>query len=930
MITQDSSTLDKIALFRSIFIGRDDVYPRRFENRKTKKSGYFPVCSNEWISGVCGKPKIKCFDCKSRHFLPITNEVIKWHLSGIDNHGKDFVMGIYPMLLDETCFFLAVDFDKINWQKDAVAFLKTCHKINLPAVLERSRSGNGAHVWLFFSEAIAASLARKLGSHILTETMEQHPDVGLDSYDRFFPNQDTLPKGGFGNLIALPLQKKVRNSGNSVFVDENLVAYQDQWDFLAKIKKLSRAEVENIVQLAEAKGLIMGVRLEVAEDDDPTSWNRPPSRSEPIFAAENLPKKIELIIGNEIYIDKNKLPPILKNKLIRIAAFQNPEFYKTQAMRLPVYDKPRIIGCAHDYQNHIGLPRGCIDDVCELFDKLKIKYSIQDKLSNGKPLIANFIGNLRPEQQVAAETIIKNDIGVLSATTAFGKTVVAAWLIANRKVNTLILVHRKQLQEQWFERLSTFLDLPKGEIGRIGGGKKKTTSIIDIAVIQSVVRKGVVNDLVGQYGHLIVDECHHLPAVGFETVVRQFKGRFITGLSATVTRKDGHHPIVMMRCGPIRYRVNAKEQALVHPFEHYVLVRPTSFRMIKPLNTDLRIQFQDLYGELIHDHERNQLICHDVIQAVQSNRSPIILTERNEHLDSLFQLLKSSIQHVVMLRGGMSTKKINEISQQLKNIPQNENRVLVATGKFIGEGFDDARLDTLFLTLPVSWRGTIAQYVGRLHRLHDLKKEVQVYDYADLNVPMLERMFNRRCRAYEAVGYKIFLPASATPGWPANISLPIDPKWKADYATTVQRLIRDGIDLPLAKLFVQASSPVFEQEEDLGRARSVAEAFLYRRLETLPETAGRFHLNAELAIPFNGFGHMEIDLLCYEARVAIEIDGMQHFADTNAYRRDRKKDVLLQENGYMVLRFLAEDVSKHLDDVLNSILRTLAHVERCK
>ena len=613
MITHHSSISDKIAIFRSLFIGREDVYSRRFENCKTKKSGYSPVCGNEWIRGVCEKPKIKCFNCQSRHYLPVTDEVIKWHLLGADNRDRDFVMGIYPMLLDEACFFLAVDFDKDSWQEDAVAFLKTCHQMNLPAILERSRSGKGAHIWLFFAEAISASLARKLGSHILTETMEQHPDVGLDSYDRFFPNQDTLPKGGFGNLIALPLQKKARSLGNSVFVDENLIAYEDQWSFLAGIKKIDRLDIENIVQHADAKGRVIGVRLDVAEEDDSTPWNMLPTRSEPIFAAKDLPERIELIIGNEIYIDKHSLPPILKNRLIRLAAFQNPEFYKSQAMRLPVYDKPRIISCAHDYQNHIGLPRGCIDDICQLFDCLKIKYSIQDELSNGEPLTANFIGNLRPEQQVAAETILKNDIGVLAATTAFGKTVVAAWLIAKRQVNTLILVHRKQLQEQWLERLLTFLDLPREAIGRIGGGKKKTTGMIDIAVIQSVVRKGVVNDLVSQYGYLIVDECHHLPAVSFETVVRQFKGRFITGLSATVARKDGHHPIVTMRCGPIRYRVNAKEQATVHPFEHSVLVRPTSFHPVKPTNDDLRIQFQDLYGELINDHDRNQLICQDVV-----------------------------------------------------------------------------------------------------------------------------------------------------------------------------------------------------------------------------------------------------------------------------------------------------------------------------
>ncbi|MCX7116831.1 MAG: DEAD/DEAH box helicase family protein [Legionellales bacterium] len=847
--------------------------------------------------------------------------MIAWHLLGVDNSDHDFVMGVYPLLLDDTCFFLAADFDKGSWQDDAVAFLKICHQMNLSAALERSRSGKGAHVWIFFAEAIPAILARKLGSHLLTETMEQNPGMGLDSYDRLFPNQDTLPKGGFGNLIALPLQKMARNAGNSLFVDESLVAFDDQWAFLAGLLKVRRVDVETIVENAEAKGRVVGVRLDMSEEDNLTPWSKLPSRREIISVTGDLPKKLDLIIGNEIYIDKNVLTPPLKNRLIRLAAFQNPEFYKAQAMRLPVYDKPRIIGCAHDYPNHIGLPRGCFDDIYQLLKELKIKVRMQDELYSGQPLVTSFCGHLRPEQELAAEAMFKSEIGVLSATTAFGKTVIAAWLIAKRQVNTLIIVHRKQLQEQWIERLLVFLDLPKSAIGRIGGGRRKPTGLIDVAVIQSLVRKDVVDDLVGQYGHLIVDECHHLPAASFENVARFAKARFITGLSATVARKDGRHPIITMRCGPIRYRVNAKEQAAIRPFEHTVFVRPTTFLPLKPRNEDLRIQFQDLYGELIADVERNRLICEDISQAVQNGRSPIVLTERNEHLDYLFQELTPKVQHLILLRGGMGRKAINKATDHLKAVPENEGRVLLATGRFIGEGFDDARLDTLFLTLPVSWSGTIAQYVGRLHRLHDLKKEVQVYDYADFAVPMLERMFNRRCRAYEAVGYKMLLPASASPGWPANIPLPVDPSWKADYATTVRRLIRDGVDESLANLFTQLA---LGDKEGVDRARSASEAFLYRRLESLPETIGRFHLNVELPIPFDSSGHMEIDLLCADAHVAIEIDGAQHFSNADAYRRDRRKDILLQENGYMVLRFLAVDVGKYLDVVLDTILRALS------
>lgn len=926
IINQVSSAANKIALFRSFFRGREDVYPRRFENRRTKKSGYAPVCGNEWVPGVCNKPKIKCLDCPHRQFLSITDEVIRWHLLGHDHSGRDFVMGIYPMLLDETCFFLAVDFDKKSWQEDAVAFLKTCYCMNLPAALERSRSGNGAHVWLFFAEAISATLARRLGAHIITETMEKNPTMGLDSYDRFFPNQDTLPKGGFGNLIALPLQKKARQLDNSVFVDEHLVAHEDQWAFLAGLRKIDSMEIEQIVERAEAQGKIVGVRLDIPEEENPTPWKKPTGHHIPCALLEKLPKKIELIIGNEIYIDKKILSPSLKNCLIRLAAFQNPEFYKAQAMRLSVHDKPRVISCAHDYPDHLGLPRGCLDDLRQLFSDLKIKIAIQDELYDGEPLVTGFRGQLRPEQELAVTEMFASNIGVLSATTAFGKTVVAAWMIAKHQVNTLVIVHRKQLQDQWIERLLSFLDLPKNTIGCIGGGRKKPTGIIDVAILQSLTRKNIVDDLVGCYGHIIVDECHHLPARSFENVVRLAKARFITGLSATVTRKDGLHPIITMRCGPIRYRVNAKEQAASHPFEHTVLVRPTAFRPVKPPDQNLRTQFQDLYGELVTDSERNCLICDDIIKAVQQERSPLVLTERKEHLDYLAEILYSKIEHLIILRGSMNRKAMAQTMEHLKTVPENEKRVVLATGSFIGEGFDDARLDTLFITLPVSWRGTIAQYVGRLHRLHDLKKEVQVYDYADLEVPMLERMFNRRCKTYESIGYKILLPASASVGWPAAVPLPVDPAWKADYGATVRRLIRDGIDAELATQFTQLACHSLKGKTGVDRARSATEAFLYRRLESLLETAGRFQLNVKLPIPFDNSSSMEVDLLCLDAKVAIEIDGSQHLSDAEAYRRDRRKDLLLQENGYIVLRFLAEDVGKRLDVVLDTILRATSKV----
>ncbi len=495
-LTRHSPPEHKIRLFRSLFRGRDDVYPRRFESRKTGRVGYQPACGNEWARGICEKPKIKCSECRHQRFLPVTDEVIRWHLSGKDPKANSFVAGVYPMLLDERCRFLAIDLDKDRWREDTQAVVDTCGKAGLPVAVERSRSGNGAHVWMFFDEPVPARLARCLGSHVLTVTMDSRPDLGLRSYDRLFPNQDTLPKGGFGNLIALPLQHEPRQRGNSVFVNAEFEPHVDQWEYLASIRKIERSTVESIVREAERKGTVLGVRVaESEEDDDSMPWAAPPSRRvAPTPLAGPLPERIELVLADQIYIAKEGLPPALRNCLVRLAAFQNPEFYRAQAMRLPTYDKPRIIQCAEDSSKHIGLPRGCLEEVRELLRKLKIEEFWRDERFAGNPLDVTFQGTLRPDQLAAATAMAAHDTGVLAATTAFGKTVLAAWLIALRKVNTLVLVHRQALLEQWVERLSAFLGVPAKTIGRIGGGRKKSTGAIDVALVQSLARNGVVDD----------------------------------------------------------------------------------------------------------------------------------------------------------------------------------------------------------------------------------------------------------------------------------------------------------------------------------------------------------------------------------------------------------------------------------------------------
>ncbi len=923
-INHHSAPDAKIALFRSLFRGRDDIYARRFVSQKTAKTGYAPACANEWIRGICEKPRIKCAGCVHQQFNPVTDTTVRRHLCGQDDQGLEFVMGFYPMLRDETCYLVAVALEKADWPEHAKIFGEICRDLNIPAAIERSRSGQSGRVWIFFSEPIPATLARKLGFHALSATMERCPEIGLDSYDRFFPDQDTLPRTGFGSVLALPLQKRPRRFGNSVFVDENLDPFEDQWAFLSRMPRMNRSEVERLVRAAELKGCVLGATSRLGKERDSLSGRSPLALRRPRELPRGpLPRTVDVKLGNEVLVEKDTLPPALIDRLKRLAAFANPEFEKSQAMRLPVYRTPRIVSCARDYPHHIGLPRGCLDEVVELLSDLKVTPVVRDERFPGRKLDAPFCGILRPDQELAAEAMLLHDTGVLAATTAFGKTVIGAWLIAKRGVNTLVLVHRRQLQEQWIDRLSTFLKLPARAIGRVGGGCRRPTGAVDVAVIQSLVRRGAVKELVRHYGQLIVDECHHLAAGSFEQVARTARAKFVVGLSATVRRADGHDPIIFMQCGPVRHRVDARAQSAARPFDHHAIVRPTGFLPARDPSPDVRMQFQDLYNELIADASRNDLICGDVLQAVRDGRSPIVLTERNDHLDDLAGRLANEVQHLVVLRGGMSKREIERTNETLAAIPQHEARVLLATGRYVGEGFDDPRLDTLFLTLPISWHGTIAQYVGRLHRLHEGKREVKVYDYADLNVSMFSRMFDRRCRGYEDVGYDVHLPASAVPGWPAGVLLPVDPEWKTQYARTVRRLIRDGVDSPLAQLFVHASRTIVADAEGVDRARSATEAFFYRRLESLAETTGRARLNVQLPIAFDGSGAMEVDFLFEEERLAVELDGGQHLDDAEAYRRDRRKDALLQENGYLVLRFLVEDVGTRLDEILDAILRAI-------
>lgn len=755
-VTNSSPATEKVALFRRLFAGRADVFPVRWENRKTDRSGYAPACANEWVKGLCGKPTVKCGDCPHQAFIPTSDGVIERHLRGAEgSRAGDFVAGVYPLLQDETCWFLATDFDKESWADDARALLDTCRARGIAAALERSRSGNGGHVWIFFSEPMSARIARQLGAVLITETMERRPEIGFTSYDRFFPSQDTMPIGGFGNLIALPLQRRARENGNSVFVDTNLRPYDDQWAFLSSLPGLSAEAASGIVEEAERTGRVLAVRMPVEDEHADEPWRMTPSRRNNTRRIEApMPVSLKIVTADQVYIDRTELPPALVTQLIRIAAFQNPEFYRAQAMRLPTFGKPRIISCAELHPRHVALPRGCLNEAIDLIKGYNVDIELEDHRESGDPLPADlsFRGQLQPPQLTAFNALLLHDHGVLAATTAFGKTVLGAALIARRARNTLVLVHRRELLNQWVERLRSFLSVDPKQIGVIGGGRRKPTGIIDVALIQSLVRKGEVSDLVAEYGHLVVDECHHLSAASFELVARRSKARFVLGLSATVARKDGHHPIIFMQCGPVRHHAGARQQALQRGIQHRVCDRSTRFTLPLSLAAAERPSITAIYAALAQDEQRNDLIFDDVLKSLEAGRSPIVLTERKDHLEYLRKRFSPFVGNLVVLRGGLSAGERRSAEMAL-HVPDDQERLILATGRYIGEGFDDQRLDTLFLTMPISWKGTLAQYVGRLHRQHEGKSDVLVVDYVDDAVPVLTRMAAKRRAGYRALGY---------------------------------------------------------------------------------------------------------------------------------------------------------------------------------
>ena len=759
---------ERVALFMSLFKGREDVFARRWFSKSTGKAGYQPVCVNEWRRGVCDKKTYKCAECPNRDFAPLTSQDVYRHLEGKDENCCD-VVGLYAIMPDNNCSFLCTDFDdkscKHDYKDDVLAFVGVCRDWQIPYAIERSRSGNGAHVWIFFEEPLPAFKARRLGNAILTEAMNRDGRMSLNSYDRFFPNQDRMPEGGFGNLVALPLQGQARKNLNSVFVDDNFLAYKDQWTVLYNIKKIRRDYVDKLLNLHvnEEFGA-----LSTSSESKP--WVTPTPQN---ITKADFYSTMEIVKADKIYIPLKSISAKVLNHLKRIAAFKNPEFYSKQALRLSTYSVPRIISCFDITDEYLAMPRGCEDAILSFLNDNNVKYSITDETSHGKKISVTFTGKEREEQTDAINTLLTYSNGVLHATTAFGKTVTAAAIIARKKVNTLILVHSKALLTQWHERLTEFLyiDFKESEEPKKRGRKKVFSPIgcldsaghtlhgvIDIVLIQSCLDENGVKPFVQDYGMVIVDECHHVSSITFENVLKNIKAHTVYGLTATPIRKDGQQPIIFMQCGPIRFSADAKSQITKQSFDRYLIPRFTSYRSI----TEDKLTITAMYQSLSEDTVRNDLIVKDICKVVDSGRTPIILTNRTSHVTLLAEKLKTTIPNVITLTGSGSTKDKREALQRLQTISPSEPLVIVATGKYVGEGFDYPRLDTLFLALPISWKGLVAQYAGRLHRENEGKKDVRIYDYIDIHEPVCDSMYRKRLKGYASIGYKTIIKGQPT------------------------------------------------------------------------------------------------------------------------------------------------------------------------
>ncbi len=656
--------------------------------------------------------------------MPLSGEVTADHLSGTIS------VGLYPLMGDDSCFLLVCDFDGTGWTLDALAYLDAARATGIPAVLERSRSGDGGHVWAFFGDRVPASSARRIGAYLLREAMTARGEIDLVSYDRLFPAQDFLPRQGFGNLIALPLQGECRNKGTTVFLDPSTVEpHPDQWEFLASVDRLSR---EAALALAESLG-------DVPIGPGARTYRRP-SRAP---GSPPPPASIRALASAMLAVDRIGLPPSLLAALKHVASLHNPAFYEKERNRFWTGNTPRFIRCYRETLDQLLLPRGVRPQAEAIALEAESRLEIIEAYESTNVVEYETLATLRPDQQIAVDALVGHELGVLVAPPGAGKTLIACALIALHRVPTLVIVDRQPLIEQWRDRLTTYLGLDRKRVGQIGS-KRKANGVVDLAMVQSLARREDLAELTERYGLVVVDECHHVPAVTFERAVGQIPVRRWLGLTATPYRRDGLQAMMTMHCGPIRHRM--QEPSGSQLLQRELVVHETAHAESPGLH------IQETFRGVVADVSRTRLICDDISVSVNEGRNSLVLTRWTEHLYAIVEDLATRGITAHVLQGGMSKKARRAVVDRLAQ-PGLVGTVLVATASFLGEGFDCPALDTVFLAFPIKFKGSIVQYVGRILRPTPDKAHVVVHDYVDAEVPVLARMYSERARGYMSLGF---------------------------------------------------------------------------------------------------------------------------------------------------------------------------------
>lgn len=913
-VSLSNVTAEMAIQFYSLFRGRKDVYSKRV------KKGYFPVCENFWKPGLCPKmdgTKTKCSDCSARSYQPLTKSVLMAHMNGEREDCRD-VVGIYPLHPDGTCWFLVFDFDNhdegddsVRWQEEIEALRKVCALAMVDALVERSRSGKGAHLWIFFKEAIPAAKARKFGDALVCKGAEYVNLKTFSYFDRMMPMQSSLPEGGLGNLIALPLQGQALKSGNSAFVDENWQPYPDQWQKLMSVKKLSAAQVdEYLLQWCDNTD-----PMDVFRNEEDTHESQLFTLQQNSMSCEDVKGSVSIVLADGIYIDKRNLCPKIQNAIRRLATYPNSQFYQNLALGLSTRETPRIVYCGYDEDNFIVIPRGCLDELKKLMDGFE--YSVVDQRQQGRSLTVSFKGSLYPEQSKATDQILSHETGVLSAATAFGKTVVGAYLIGQRRVNTLILVHNVEIMQNWVNDLGRFLDIreemptyytPTGRvkkrsslIGTLTSQRNTLTGIIDIVMVSSLGKDDQVNPLVRNYGMLIMDECHHAAAHTDEMVLRSVTAKYVYGLTATPKRDDGQGKKVFMLLGPVRHRYTARERAAKQGINHFVYPRFTSLVDLKP-SQDRHIT--DYYRLVVESEVRNHQIVSDAIECVQKGRTPVVMTKQKEHAAILFEALRSAADHVFLLEGGKSRKDRDEIRRQMAAVGPGESMLVIAIGQYIGEGFNFPRLDTLLLAMPISFATNVEQYAGRLNRDYEGKKDVIIFDYIDWHIQKLERMYHKRLRTYKRIGFEVCPQVEDSQSVLNSIfdSESYATVYETDLRATRREVVISSSYLSSSKVWHFAAMGLME--------RGIYVTVLTQSSDSYPEDGRQHH--SELIQRLRDFGVQVIESpRCYE-RFAVIDSRIVWYGSMNLLSNPKSDDNLMRVESPEIAQELLEIVASRV------------------